>query len=81
MAEDQRQKSKVIGKRRQEVFSGRFKKTQQGGKPGQQGESLEHFQVLAVGPGNSWQSWGLEEGFDMVYSADFVALAETLDVG
>lgn len=29
---------------------------QQGGKPRQQGKSLEHFQVLAVGPGNSWQS-------------------------
>lgn len=42
------------------------------------GECLGHFQVLAVDPGNSWPPSGLEEGYAMVCSADFGALAETL---
>lgn len=47
-------KIKVIGKKRQEVFSGRSEKT--GHKEASQDcrESLGYLQVLAVGPGNSW---------------------------
>lgn len=72
---DQRGGSKVIGKKRQEIFSWRAEKIDK--KEASQ-DRLGTLPSPCTWSGSSWQHQGLEKGYTVVYSADFMALHEIL---
>lgn len=78
IAEDQRQKSKIMGKQWQEVFSGGSEKTDTREAAGRAGREFGALPSSCSWSGEQRQPSGLDEGYAMGSSASSVALAETL---